>query len=155
MTTIERCVLVNHDEELYVIQHDGYDSSLGFDVCLERIERIRDELEMRGQGTMLGSGAQVARGDIRTYDTYMILLDLLHNEVDLSGEPAVCELSPQLNGLEGHRVVVVSRDGGTREFIVGRAGIWLPHHMEVTRTGTRGVRAEHEYASVLDLGEAW
>jgi hypothetical protein len=61
-------------------------------------------------------------------------------------------LSPQLKGLEGHRVEVVTTYGETRRFIVGRSSGWIPCHTELLRRDSRsGIGAEHEYASVRVL----
>ena len=65
---------------------------------------------------------------------------------DLSG------LSPQLTGLEGWRVEVVTTYGETRRFIVGRSTGWRPCHIEISRRGARGgPSAAREYESVRTL----
>lgn len=151
MTTTERSVTINHDQELYVIGDGSGYSCLGFDVCIERIERIRLELEMRGQ--KLPPEYTVARGDIATYDTYIILLGILQKQCEADDERAVCGLSPQLTGLEGHRVEAVTHYGETRRFIVGKSTGWMPCHLEIlTRRSSGGGAAEMEYKSVRDLG---
>lgn len=58
-------------------------------------------------------------------------------------------LTPQLKGLEGCRVEVVTTYGETRRFIVGRSTGWVPCHLEVhNRRSHGGPSAEREYASV-------
>lgn len=65
---------------------------------------------------------------------------------DLSG------LSPQLVGLEGWRVEVVTDYNETRRFIVGRSTGWRPCHIERSRRSAMGgVGAEKHYASVRKL----
>lgn len=65
---------------------------------------------------------------------------------DLSG------LSPQLVGLEGWRVEVVTTYGETRRFYVGRSTGWSPCHIELKRRDSSGGwGAEHEYATVRRL----
>jgi hypothetical protein len=67
-------------------------------------------------------------------------------ERDLSG------LSPQLVGLEGWRVEVVTTYGETRRFYVGRSTGWKPCHIEVCRRDSSGgPGAERSYASVKRL----
>lgn len=62
---------------------------------------------------------------------------------DLSG------LTPQLTGLERHRVEVVGLDGRTRRFIVGRSTGWRPYHLEIkTRRSHGGSPADPAYRSV-------
>ena len=61
-------------------------------------------------------------------------------------------LSPQLRGLEGWRVEVVTTYGETRRFIVGRSTGWVPCHIEILRRdSTGGIGAAKQYASVTRL----
>jgi hypothetical protein len=61
-------------------------------------------------------------------------------------------LTPQLVGLEGWRVEVVTTYGETRRFYVGRSTGWKPIHIEVSRRDSfGGPGAEREYASVKRL----
>ena len=61
-------------------------------------------------------------------------------------------LSPQLIGLEGYRVEVVTTYGETRRFIVGRSTGWIPCHLEIARRSSYGgVSAEKMYKSVRVL----
>jgi hypothetical protein len=65
------------------------------------------------------------------------------NEKDLSG------LTPQLVGLEGMRVEVITSYGETRRFWVGRSTGWRPCHIEVKTTRSfGGEAADKEFASV-------
>lgn len=148
--TIERNVTLNHDQELYVIDNGSGVSCLGFDVCLDRIQRISLELQVRG---LKMPELVMARGDLRTYDTYRNLLSMLERDVQTTGERAVYDLSPQLVGLEGHRVEVVTHNGDTRRFIVGKSTGWAPCHLEIKRRDSLGGEpALKEYESVRDLG---
>ena len=62
------------------------------------------------------------------------------------------QLSPQLVGLEGWRVEVVTTYGETRRFIVGKSTGWKPIHLEVARRDSMGGGgAERKYASVRKL----
>ncbi len=154
MSTIERNVTINHDDGLYVIHFESGYSCLGFDVCLERAGRICLELIMRG---ILSSdymdGVDTTRGSLAAYDTMVNLQDMLRSAVEGSGEQAVCELSPQLVGLEGHRVEAVDRLGVTRRFIVGKSMGWMPCHLEIKRSDSLGGDpADREYQSIADLG---
>ena len=65
------------------------------------------------------------------------------------------ELSPQLIGLEGWRVEVVTESGETRRFIVGRSTGWIPCHIEISRRNALGgVAADKSYKSVRRLYKA-
>lgn len=149
--TIEQSVTINHDQELYVIKEGGGFSALGFDVCIDRIERIILDLQLRSWP--VPDQISVARGDLRTYDTYKNLLSVLKQAVDKTGERAVYDLTMDLLGLEGHRVEVVDQHGETRRFIVGKSTGWAPCHLEISRRNSSGGSpAAREYQSVRDLG---
>lgn len=47
-------------------------------------------------------------------------------------------LHPQLVGLEGYRVQVVTQDGATLRFIVGKSTGWRPCHLEIARRTSHG-----------------
>lgn len=61
-------------------------------------------------------------------------------------------LTPQLIGLEGWHVEVVTTYGETRRFYVGRSTGWIPCHIEIhNRHSMDGPSAEKTYASVRKL----
>lgn len=61
-------------------------------------------------------------------------------------------LSPQLIGLEGWRVEVLTTYGEKRRFIVGKSTGWRPCHLELSRRGsTSGGGAEKEYVKITKL----
>lgn len=63
-------------------------------------------------------------------------------------------LSPQLVGLEGHRVEAKTTYGETRRFIVGKSTGWVPIHLELAnRRSSGGGGAERNYTSVRSLGK--
>ncbi len=63
------------------------------------------------------------------------------------------DLTPQLVGLEGHRVEVIDAYGERRRFIVGKSTGWRPIHLEIkTRRSLGGEAASKQYKNVRDLG---
>jgi hypothetical protein len=63
-------------------------------------------------------------------------------------------LTPQLSGLEGHRVEATTHYGETRRFIVGKSTGWRPIHLEIkTARSSGGGGAERSYKSVRSLGK--
>ena len=61
-------------------------------------------------------------------------------------------LSPQLVGLEGWRVEVVTDYNEKRRFIVGKSTGWRPCHLEISRRDSYGgPAAENHYKSVTRL----
>lgn len=64
-------------------------------------------------------------------------------------------LSPQLTGLEGFRVEVVTDYDETRRFIVGKSTGWIPCHIEISRrSASGGGAADKHYKSVRVLYKA-
>lgn len=58
-------------------------------------------------------------------------------------------LTPQLIGLEGYRVEVITTYNEKRRFIVGRSTGWVPCHVELKRIDSIwGDGADKEYKSV-------
>ncbi len=63
-------------------------------------------------------------------------------------------LTPQLSGLEGHRVEATTNEGETRRFIVGKSTGWAPIHLEIkTSRSHGGGGADRSYKSVRSLGK--
>lgn len=155
MNTTERNITINAEQSLYVIHHSDHITTLGFDVCLRNIESYCIELAGRGAlpDEYIEAPVKVKRGSIGAYDTMVILQKLTGDAAEAQGEQAVAHLSPQLMGLEGHRVEVETTYGETRRFIVGRSTGRMPCHLEIARRDSSGgIAAEHEYESVRDLG---
>jgi hypothetical protein len=126
----------------YIIKTASGVSTYGFDVVLERIERYALNL-------FIEDLPMPARGSREAYDTLRNLENALYKHWKETGEQAVCNLSPQLIGLEGYRVKVVDMHGVERRFIVGRSTGWIPIHLEIVkRNSTGGVPADMEYRSV-------
>ena len=131
-------VTINQDQGLYVIpKHGGY-SCLGFDVLIERYNRLAVEVGWRGfpadeRGTLAGFARYTA---LMTHAASM-------------GSRFACELTPQLAGLEGRRVEVTDLYGETHRFQVGKSTGWLPIHLELSNSrSTGGIGAGRAYASV-------
>ena len=67
-------------------------------------------------------------------------------------ERDLSELTPQLLGLDGYRVEVVTDYDEKRRFIVGRSTGWRPIHLGVSRRSAYGgLGAEKHYKSVTML----
>lgn len=154
VVTGTRSVTINMERGLYVTPEGGGYSCLGFDVLVERFNRLAGELIDPTLGAVTWQGMprqfpHALRGTLEGYALYQALSDLAQRD----GRRFTCELSPQLIGLEGHRVEVTSRLRWWRRFIVGRSTGWIPIHLEIARRGSRGGRAaDREYLTVKDLG---
>lgn len=144
---------------VYVIAHGDHVSCYGFDHTLDEIERI--VVELVGRGVLPTSylereleAVRAQRGTLAAYDTLINLRDRLKAACEADGDRAAAGLTPQLVGLEGHRVEVED-NGQRRRFIVGKTTGWMPCHLEIKTTRSAlGEAARREYASVRDLGPA-
>ena len=145
VATVDRAVTVNREQALYVIpEGDGY-SCLGFDVVMQRFDRLAAELRRECHDLSIAPFSLHLRGTLEGYHLYRALVE----RARLTGKRFRCELTPQLEGLEGNRVEVETLYGETRRFIVGKSTGWLPIHLEIkTRASTGGMGAEREYRSV-------
>lgn len=154
---MERNVKLAVNYSCYVIVGEHGTSCLGFDNALDQAERIAVELVGRGAlpESYIGrelDALKMQRGSIEAYDGLMNLRDLLRRTCETEGDQAVADLTPQLIGLEGHRVEV-SEGGETWRFIVGKSTGWLPCHLELKRIdSTGGDPALREYDLLIDLG---
>lgn len=150
--TMERGVTLNDEQELYVIQAGGGGfSCLGYDVCLDRIDRITTELAGRLSlpEDYIDGTVKVERGTLGAYDVYRALEAHLIKVCEEQDERAVYDLTPQLTGLEGRRVEVVDMHGEKRRFKVGRSTGAIPIHLELyNERSTGGMGAAREYKSV-------
>jgi hypothetical protein len=131
---------INTEQRLYVLTAGSGFSCLGFDVAQQRMERLAAEMR-----------EPLPTAEPGTEDHYSAY-SKLHTKAATSGKRFACELSPQLTGLEGCRVEVVTDYDETRRFIVGKSTGWLPIHLEVSRRSAYGGgAAERHYKSVRTL----
>lgn len=147
-------ITINEREQCYEIA--GADR-LGFDECIERIERYSMELAARGSLPELFIDAPVTaqRGTMEAYRTMTLLERDLIEVVTAADDVAMADLSIDLMGLEGHVVDVVSHGGHeTYRFVVGRTDGPIPTHLEIDSDSDGTRVAERRYDSVVDLGIA-
>jgi hypothetical protein len=144
---LERNVGIDPQTKLYIIKHAEGMSTLGWYVCKDRTERMALNLGMT-------DFTAPATGTREAYDMMLTLQEALKLKFERTGEKACYDLSPQLLGIEGHRVEVVDHEGeAPRRFIVGKSTGWAPCHLEIKTTrSTGGHPARLEYHSVKDLG---
>ncbi len=140
-TAKPRRVTVNRKQGLYFIPSGGGFSFLGFQVCIDRATRLAGNL-----GIPLNLKSPGTLHNYRELERLQGLAAARHCQ---TGWRADCELSPQLVGLEGRRVEVVTTYGETRRFNVGKSTGWVPVHLEIhNRRSMGGGAAERVYRSV-------
>ena len=139
-------------EGVYVIHHPSGYSCLGFVVCADRSGGYADWLHANGAPVQSLAGLSPA-GTPEAYRLYCRLVAAVREVHQSTGKRCTAELTPQLVGLEGHRVEVVDCYGDRRRFIVGKSTGFIPCHLEVTRRGNGGPAVMGApFESVRDLG---
>jgi hypothetical protein len=137
----------------YIIEHEGGYSCLGFDVALDRLERYALDLRQDTEPVdRMMATFRPLRGTMAVYERMRALEVALVEREQTTGERSCAELSPQLIGLEGYRVEVVTTYGERRRFIVGKSTGPIPCHLEIARRDSSGgIAAAREYKSVKAL----
>lgn len=127
-------VTLNKAQELYCIRNGNGYSSYGYTVVIDHRNALAKELERPD----LTKGS---KGTLKAYQEYMVLIDIARNKHNSSGYSWKSQtgLTPQLIGLEGKRVEVITSYGETERFWVGRSTGWVPCHLEIkTRRSSGG-----------------
>lgn len=146
-------VTINAEQELYVIPCGGGYTCLGFDVCAERTRKLAAELQNRGVH-FAPYLTTAHKGSLDAYDFYQVLLALARKHHEATGYRFTYELCPQLVGLEGKRVEVVTAWGETERFYVGKSTGWVPCHLAIkTRRSSGGCAVTGDFQSVRVVGD--
>lgn len=136
-------IKVDRRLKLFIIHGETSTFTLGFQECARITEALAGEL---GVDAML-EGMKI--GTRRYGELYCALLAVAKRKNEEEGWRSFSGLSPQLSGLEGVRVEVVSLSGEKRRFIVGKSTGYIPCHIERARSNSSGgPAAERRYASV-------
>ncbi len=123
---INATVTADPEQQLFVIPTGHGFTCLGFQVCETRRERY---------AKWLGIPLPTARlGTLDQYASYRQLV------AKCCAGPNRCtaDLCPQLIGLEGRRVEVVTHYGERRRFWVGKSAGPIPVHLEIARRTSHG-----------------
>ena len=128
-------VTIKKEQELFVIPCGEGFSCLGFKVCERRTIGLENELSAN-TGNKYPDLPEV--GTIEQYNRYMNAVVEAKEYHEATGYRFYCELHPLLVGKEGKRVVVVSKNGSTRRFIVGKSTGFIPCHLEIKSINSNG-----------------
>ena len=121
---------INREQRLYVLRCGGGYSCLGFDVCEDRKRRLAEELGVTMNGHRPGTRA--------AYTEYERLVAQARERHERTGWRSESELTPQLRGMEGWRVEVVTNWGERERFIVGKSTGFVPCHLALKRRDSSG-----------------
>lgn len=127
-------VTINNEQELYVIPCGKGYSCLGFDVVIDKINKLMKWLETYN---VTYAVSDIERGKIETYQLYQRIMATAKETTDAFKVRCNIELCPQLIGLENRRVEVKERNE-TRRFWVGKSTGWMPTHLEIKRYTSSG-----------------
>jgi hypothetical protein len=138
-------VTINNEQELYVIPCGSGYSCLGFDVVLDKINKLIKWLETY---KVTYAASDIKRGAIETYELYQRIMGVAEETSKAFKTRCNVDLCPQLVGLEGKRVEV-KEFNHTRRFWVGKSTGWMPIHLEIKlRTSTGGMAVIGPFDSV-------
>lgn len=137
---------INAEQRVYVLAcGDGF-TTLGFDYAHDQAAAVaawlkRPELVPKAE-----------KGTAAHYSQFQAAMSAGQHHNYTTGERCPAGLSPQLVGLEGWRVEVVTTYGEKRRFIVGKSTGWLPCHLELSnRRSSGGISADRHYQSVRQI----
>ena len=123
-------VTVNLDQRLFVIPSGGGFTCLGFDVCHKWSAGLAAELGEPAPAIPVES--------LDAYHEYIRLCEVARIKHVETGWKSRIKLEPQLSGLEGKRVEVITKWDEKQRFIVGKSTGWMPCHLEIKRRDSHG-----------------
>lgn len=138
---------INKEQRLYVIAiGNGYTCN-GFDFLNDRAVALRNWYFEQNPQAIRQIPARV--GTKKHFKACQDVIAQVARYCEHKRIKCPVELSPQLKGLEGRRVEVVTMYGEKRRFNVGRSTGWLTVHLEIPRANSSGgMQAEKQYKSV-------
>jgi len=120
----------NTKQQLYVIPSGKGFTCLGFDVCINRINKLSIEMELPVQ--------PVKRGTLQAYSVYNTILNKARQRNIATGWRSQIDLIPEFIGKEGKRVEIIDCNGEKRRFYIGRSTGWIPCHLEISKINSTG-----------------
>lgn len=115
---------------LYVIPSGNGYSTLGFHVAEQKRRAV---LAWLGKGWL-----HCEPGTPLAYSAYLEAMKVGADHAAKTGTRCNVDLTPELIGLEGKRVEVISPGERPRRFYVGKSTGWMPIHLEIARRNSSG-----------------
>ena len=122
---------IDKEQRLYVFQEGNGFTCLGFDNLKEKTNRLTVELNKPGI-------AVKRTGTKKALSQYNQLINIAKEKNKRTGWRSSSELTPELIGLEGKRVEVITSWGETQRFYVGKSTGFIPCHLEISRSNSTG-----------------
>jgi len=143
---MKKIIKSNKEQSLYVIPEGKGFTCLGFDVCLNRLNKLAAELGITPKN--------VKRGAIAAYNEYTRLTNIARKKNAATGWKSQSELIPEFIGKEGQRVEVVTSWGETERYYIGKSTGFIPCHLEIKRNDSTGGGAVcgYPFQSIKFLG---
>lgn len=123
-------IIINNEQEVYVIPVGGGYSCLGFDVVIKKIKVLCEELQLPYN--------DLIRGSIEAYNTYLSVLNIAYEKHTTTGWRSKSELYHPFIGNEGRRVEVEYNDGEKERFYIGKSTGWIPCHIMIKKSNSSG-----------------
>lgn len=129
-----RKAIINKEQGVFVISSGSGYSCIGFEVCRKWHDSLALEL---GQNPFVGS-LNNKRHLARLYRQYNNLIQKAATRNKATGWRSTSQLTPELIGLEGKRVEVITSWGEVMRFYVGKSTGFIPIHLEIKRKDSSG-----------------
>jgi len=123
-------VTANKEQELYVIPSGSGFSCLGFDVLLERLRALSEELHLPIDNPI--------RGSIEAYEQYQKVVEMARVKHNQTGWKSKSELYAPFIGHEGKRVEVEYAWGEKERFYIGKSTGFIPCHLMIKQNNSTG-----------------
>lgn len=123
-------VTKNTKQQIYVIPSVNGVTCLGFDQCINRVNKLAPEMGL--------TIAPVKRGTIKAYSVYISLTNEARKRNQTTGWRSQTGLIPEFIGKEGRRVEIIDKYGEKRRFYIGKSTGWIPCHLEILRINSSG-----------------
>ena len=121
---------INTEQKLYVMPCGNGFSCYGFDVLDKKARAVAAWSKVIPPLAVPGTAAH--------FEQCAVIMDHGGRYAARANARCDAELEPQLTGFEGRRVEVVDSYGETRRFKVGKSTGWMPCHLELANSRSRG-----------------
>lgn len=122
-------ITINETQRLFVIPCGNGYTCMGFEYLDQMNKAIRNELAMALPSAPIGT--------IEQYREYERAADMAKSYFEKHNRQMSCGLHPRLKGLEGYRIEC-TRYGEKVRFWVGKSTGWIPSHLAIHNSRSRG-----------------
>lgn len=131
-------ITLNDEQRLYVIPESYGYSCLGYEVAYNKALAVYKWIDGREFASDNARLSPANVGTLEGYAEYLRAMDAGAHHAASTKSRCPAELTPQLIGLEGKRVEVITPNGEKSRFYVGKSTGWCPIHLEIKQRNSSG-----------------